>query len=80
MYEGGIESMLQVYLLDLFNFIFNFRCFSILIILPVANIMCREMLFRKLMMLMCMRSQHGLDLFYLSRMPLVTFGTIIGPT
>ena len=57
----------------LFNFLF-------LIIILVANIMSWGMVLRKPMPLMCMRSQYRVNLSYLSRIPLETFGTLIGPT
>ena len=40
------------------------------IILPVANIMCRGIVFRKPIPLMYMRSHHRLKFLYLSRIPL----------
>ena len=54
--------------------------FRFLIILTVANIMCRDMVFRKPMPLICMGSHHRVKLLYLSRMTLGKFGTIIGST
>ena len=46
--------------------------FWFLIILPVANMMCRDMVLRKLIPLMCMRSQQMVTFLYLSWMVLVT--------
>ena len=57
-----------------------FFIFRFLIILPVANIMCQDMVFRKKIPLMCMRSQHRGIFLYLSRMPLGKFGIMIGST
>ena len=57
-----------------------FFIFRFLIILPVENIRCRDMLFRKPMPLICMRSHHRATLLYLSRITLGTFGTVIGST
>ena len=42
--------------------------FLVLIILPVANIMCRDRVLRKPIPLMCMRSQHMVTSLYLPRM------------
>ena len=57
-----------------------FFTFLFLIILPVANIMCQDMVFRNPIPLMCMRSQHRVNFLYLSRMLLCKFGTMIGST
>ena len=57
--------------------LFNFR---FLIILPVLSITFCGMVFRKPIALMRMRSHHIVDIFYLSRMPLGEFGTMIGST
>ena len=56
-----------------FNFLF-------LIILPVENIMCQDMVFMNPIPLMCMRSQHMVTFLYLSRMLLCKFGTMLGST
>ena len=50
---------------------------QLLITLPVTNMMCWYMVFRKPMMLMCMRSQNRLNLCHLSRMSLGEIGTIV---
>ena len=57
-----------------------FFIFRFLIILPVTNIMFQDMVFRKPMALMCMRSHHRMNLLYLSMIPLGKFGTMIGST
>ena len=57
-----------------------FFTFLFLIIIPVANIMCWDIMFRNTIPLMCMRSQHRENLFHLSWMTLGTFGTMIGST
>ena len=54
--------------------------FLFLIILPVANIMCQDMVLRKPMPLMCMKPHHRVNFLYLSRIPLGKFGTMIGYT
>ena len=72
------EATLQVYLVDLFNSIFNFLYFSILITIPVANIMCQVMVSRNPMPFMCMNSQNMVTFLYLLRMTLGRFDTMIG--
>ena len=57
-----------------------FFIFRFLIILPVTNIMCQDMVFGKPMVLMCMRSQHSLSFLYLPRMPLGVLGNMTGST
>ena len=57
-----------------------FFTFLFLIILTVVKIICRDILFRKPMPFMCMRSHHRVTFLYLSRMPLGGFGTMIGST
>ena len=57
-----------------------FFTFQVLIMLPVANIMFRYIVFMNPMLLMCMRSQNSVTFLYLSRTPLGAFGTIIGST
>ena len=42
--------------------------------------MCRDMVSRKPIPLMCMRSHHWVNLLYLLSIPLGAFGTIIGST
>ena len=55
-----------------------FFTFWLLIIIPVVNITCRDMVSRKPIPLMCIRSHHRVTLLYLSSIPLGEFGTIIG--
>ena len=45
-----------------------FSVFRFLVIFPVANMMCRDMVSRKTILLMCMRSQQMVTSLYLSRM------------
>ena len=71
---------MQVYLVNLFNSIFNLFIFEYLIILTMANIMCWDMVFRKPIALMCMRSHHRVTFLYLSRIPMRTFVIMIGST
>ena len=52
--------------------------FRVLIILPVAKIMCCEMVLRKTIPLLCMRSQQMVNSFYLSRMVLGTLVFLTG--
>ena len=54
--------------------------FRFLIILLVANMMCREMMLRKLILLMCMRSQKMVTHLYLSRMVLGALVILTGST
>ena len=57
-----------------------FSTFRFLIILPVANMMCRDMVLRKPIPLMCMRSQQIMTSLYLSRMVLRTLVFLTGST
>ena len=80
MYTHDFKSTLQVYLVDLFNSIFNILYFSIFnhascVIHNVLNVV-----FRKLIPLMCMRSKHRLIFLHLSIMPLCKFHIMIGST
>ena len=50
----------------------TFSIFRFLIILPVANMMCRDMVLKKPITLLFMRSQKTVSSFYLSRMVLET--------
>ena len=52
--------------------------FQFLIILPVANMMCRDIEMRKQIPLMCMRSQQMVNSLYLSRMVLGAFVILMG--
>ena len=54
--------------------------FRFLIILPVANMMCRYMVMRKTIPLMCMRSQQMVTSLYLSSVVLGTFVILTGST
>ena len=54
---------------------FNFR---FLIIINMENIMCWDMVFRNTMSLTWMSSHHRVTFLYPSRIPLWTFGTMIG--
>ena len=54
--------------------------FRFLIILSVANILCWDMVFRKPILLILMRSQHRDTFLYLSSMTFSTFSIIIGST
>ena len=49
-----------------------------LILLTVENMLCWDIVFRKTMSFVCMRSQHRVNFFYLSSMSLCTLGTITG--
>ena len=51
-----------------------------LVILPMENIICWDMLFSNKMQLMFMSSHHRVIFLYLSKMHLGTFGTMIGST
>ena len=57
-----------------------FSNFRFLIILPVANMMCRDMVLRKPIKLMCMRSHQMVTFLYLSSIVLVKFVILIGST
>ena len=57
-----------------------FSIFRFLTILPVANMMCHDMVLRKPIPLMCMRSQYMVTSLYLSRMVLVTLVILTGST
>ena len=57
-----------------------FFIFIVLIIIPVENIMCQDMVFRNPILLMCMGSHHRVAFLYLSRIPLGTFCIMIGST
>ena len=57
-----------------------FFTFRFLIIIPVENKICQDMVLMNPMPLMCMRYQHKVKFFYLSRMPLGKFVTSIGST
>ena len=57
-----------------------FFTFRFLIIFTVENRICRDMVFRNPMPLMCMRLQHKVKLLYLSRITLGKSGNTIGST
>ena len=57
-----------------------FFAFILLIMIPVANIMCWYMVLRNPVTLMCMRSHNRVIFFYLSIITLGAFVTIIGST
>ena len=57
-----------------------FFTFLLLIMLSVENIMCQDIVLRKPIPLMCIRSQHRVTSLYLSRIPLGKFGTMIVST
>ena len=57
-----------------------FLIFRILIILPVANMMCHVMVLRKPIPLICMRSQKMVISLYSSRMVLGSIGILKGST
>ena len=57
-----------------------FFTFLSLIIILIANRLCKDMIFRNTMSLMYIRSHHRVKFLNLSRMPLGIFGTIIGST
>ena len=52
--------------------------FRFLTILPVENRICRDMVLRNPMLLVFTRLQHRVIFLYLSRTPLVTYGTTSG--
>ena len=54
--------------------------FLFLIILPVADMMSRDMVLRNPILLMCMRSQHMVTSLYLSMMILETLVILTGST
>ena len=54
--------------------------FRFLVILPVANMMCHDMVFRKAIPLMCMRSQQMVTYLYVSRMVLGALVILTGST
>ena len=80
MYVCAYEATLQVYLVYLFNFIFSVLYFPVIIILPVASLMCQYMMFSNTMPLICTRSHHRVTFLYFSIMSLGTIGTITGST
>ena len=57
-----------------------FLIFRVLIILPVANMMCHDMVLRKPIPLVFMRSQKILTYLYLARMVLGTLVILTGST
>ena len=80
MYVGDLETTLKVWTVDLLDSVLNVIYFSILIILFVANIIFPDMVLRSTMPLMRIRPQNRVILLYISRIPLGTFGTMIGST
>ena len=57
-----------------------FSIFRFLIILPMENMTCRDMVLRKTIPLMCMRSQEIVTSSYLSRIVLGTLVILTGST